>query len=46
MKKGRLPSKQNVIGLKLGQELIETKAITEANSIVGHDGLKQPNSPD
>lgn len=34
-KKGSLPGQQNVIGLKLAQELIETKAITEANSIWG-----------
>ena len=42
MKKGSLSGKQNVIGLKLGQELIETEAITEANSIWGRDGLQQP----
>lgn len=30
---GGLPGQQNVIGLKLAEEPIETKAITEANSI-------------
>lgn len=42
---GSLPGQHNVIGLKLFQDLIETKAITEANSIWGHDCWRQPKRP-